>query len=179
MRTTKRYSNVTFSKRVDHESGRRHPARSASGLLVCPDCGAAFVNRRWVPAGRPAKQVSHAFVPRRVRCPACRMAAANTWRGEVRMSGSFLAAHRAEIERLLKNEAARSGEDNPTGRITRWISAGPDALTLRTTSEHLAKRLGQALHKAFRGRVRYQFSHENKFAHVVWTRDLSDAHVRH
>lgn len=179
MRTTKRYTNATFSKRVDHDGGRHRPLRTAAGLQVCRTCGAAYVNRRWVPAGQRARQVSRVLTTRLVLCPGCRMEADGGWRGEVRMSGSFLSAHRAEVERLLRNEAGRAREDNPTGRITRWISERPDALTVRTTSEHLAKRLGQALHKAFRGRVRYQFSHENKFAHVMWIREDDGAHVRH
>jgi hypothetical protein len=44
-------------------------------------------------------------------------------------------------------------------------------LTLATTTEHLAQRLGHALKKAFKGKVHYDFSHENKLAHVYWQRD--------
>jgi hypothetical protein len=40
-----------------------------------------------------------------------------------------------------------------------------------TTTEHSAERLGHALEKAFKGKVRYDFSHENKLAHVYWRRD--------
>lgn len=177
MRTRKRYTNVTFTKRVDHEGGRHRTSKTERGIRVCPDCGATYVNRRWVAPGLRAKRVTRTVVSRPVLCPGCRLAAGGGWRGEVRMSGSFLAGHRAELERLLRNEAARAAQDNPTGRISRWMSERPDRLTVRTTSEHLAKRLGQALHKAFRGKVRYQFSHENKFAHVTWTREDRDADV--
>jgi hypothetical protein len=49
---------------------------------------------------------------------------------------------------------------------------GPSAVPgSTTTTEHLAKRLGQALHKALRGAVHYECFHENKFAHVTWSRD--------
>jgi hypothetical protein len=44
-------------------------------------------------------------------------------------------------------------------------------ITITTTTEHLAERLGQALEKAFGGKVRYDFSHENKLARVYWRRD--------
>jgi hypothetical protein len=98
------------------------------------------------------------------------MAAKGQFAGEVRLSGAFLAAHRPEVERLIRNEAGRAAEDNPLGRIARFERV-PEGLRVRTTTEHLAKRIGQALHKAFRGTVRYQFSHENKFAHVTWSRD--------
>jgi hypothetical protein len=44
-------------------------------------------------------------------------------------------------------------------------------LTVTTTTEHLAQRLGGMLEKAFGGEVRYDFSHENKLARVSWHRD--------
>ena len=43
-------------------------------------------------------------------------------------------------------------------------------LLVTTTTEHLAIRLGQALEKAFDGKVLFGFSHENKLAHVWWHR---------
>jgi hypothetical protein len=98
------------------------------------------------------------------------MAGEGLFAGEVRVNGGFVPEHRAEIERLIRNEARRAAEDNPLGRILR-LDRTPDGLTVRTTTEHLAKRIGQALHKALRGHVHYQFSHENKFAHVTWSRD--------
>jgi hypothetical protein len=44
-------------------------------------------------------------------------------------------------------------------------------LIVTTTTEHLAQRLGHALQKAYRGHVRFDFSHENKFARVYWHRN--------
>jgi hypothetical protein len=99
------------------------------------------------------------------------MIAEGQFGGEVRLTGAFVAQHGGELETLLRNEAQRAAEDNPTGRIATWRHIAPDQLTLTTTTEHLAKRLGQALHKAFDGVVHYKFSHENKFAHVTWTRE--------
>jgi hypothetical protein len=99
------------------------------------------------------------------------MAAAGQFRGVLTLRGRFLSAHRDDIEHLLKNEAARAGVDNPLGRVTRWDRSAPERLVLMTTTEHLAKRLGQALRKAFDGTVRYRFSHETKFGSVTWTRD--------
>jgi hypothetical protein len=63
----------------------------------------------------------------------------------------------------------RAAEDYLSGWIVRlhWSPAG---LTVKTTTEHLAKPLGQALHQALHGTVRYRFSHENTFAHVTWWR---------
>ena len=73
--------------------------------------------------------------------------------------------------KLLQNEAERTAEDNPLAHIMLWKEDGDGKLTLATTTEHLAQRLGHALEKAFDGEVAYDFSHENKLARVTWRRN--------
>jgi hypothetical protein len=90
--------------------------------------------------------------------------------GLVYVKGEFSIKHRAEIKRLLKNEAERDARDNPLARIMSWEDTDSQ-LVIKTTTEHLAQRLGHALEKAFDGNVRYDFSHENKFARVYWERN--------
>ena len=46
MRNNKRYSNATFTKRVDHEAGRHHTRRAVKEPAVCASCGAVYANRR-------------------------------------------------------------------------------------------------------------------------------------
>ena len=91
--------------------------------------------------------------------------------GFVHLDGAFVALHHDEIERLLLNEAERTAEDNPLARIMEWGKDEKGRLMISTTTEHLAQRLGHALKKAYDGEVRYDFSHENKLAHVWWHRD--------
>ncbi|MCC7008480.1 MAG: hypothetical protein IT184_06660 [Acidobacteria bacterium] len=172
MRTSKPYTNTTFTRRVDHEAGRHRPVQTGAGPQVCERCGAAYIKRRWVAAGVPqVESVKTLAAPKMVVCPACRMAADGRFAGEVRTGGAFLATHHADIEHLIRGEAGRAAEDNPMARILSMTFEAPDRLIVRTTTEHLAKRLGEALHKAYHGTVHYGFSHENKFAHVTWMRD--------
>jgi hypothetical protein len=91
--------------------------------------------------------------------------------GLLYVQGMFLIDHGAEVETLLRNEAERASEDNPLARVMSWKLSGPLGWTVATTTEHLAQRLGGALQKSFGGDVVYLFSHENKFAHVWWTRN--------
>jgi hypothetical protein len=136
---------------------------------VCRDCGAVYVNRRWETGGsinaqdkqRPARVVV---------CPACLQVKSGTPRGFVYLDGSFYVAHQKEIEQLLRNEAARAEEDNPLARIMKFTRGKTHKLTISTTTEHLAQRLGHALEKAFAGHTHYDFSHENKLARVTWER---------
>ncbi len=173
MRNTKRYTNVTFTRRVDHDGGLHRTPRAPAEPLICEECGAVYVRRRWVaPAVPPMQQtIPLSGKTTLVRCPACRQRKSGPPCGYVRAEGAFLAAHVAEIERLLLNEAARTLEDNPTARIMTWDRATPGVLELTTTTTHLAQRLGHALEKAFSGTVRYDFSHENHVARVSWRRD--------
>ena len=175
MRSSKRYSNATFTKRVDHEGrGKHRPTRSPAEPLVCEQCGAEFRHRRWVLAHTPVraqKSAAGLIPPRPTICPACTQMRSGVPSGYLRVSGGFYAAHRAEIEQLLLNEAKRTAEDNPLARLMRWEGVRGHELALSTTTEHLAQRLGHALEKAFGGEVRYDFSHENKVARVDWRRD--------
>ena len=43
-------------------------------------------------------------------------------------------------------------------------------IEVTTTTEKLAKRIGQMLHKAFHGDVEYKWSDDVKLARVVWVR---------
>lgn len=173
MRSNKRYTNETFTKRVDHEAGRHRPARSIPEPAVCEVCGDVYTDRRWVKPGQESGGEKHThFRPATVVvCPGCERERSGTPSGYLHLEGSFLTQHQPEIERLLKNEAERAAEDNPLGRIMGWEPGEKGGLTVTTTTEHLAQRLGHAIEKAFDGKVRYDFSHENKLAHVWWERD--------
>jgi hypothetical protein len=173
MRSQKRYTNSTFTKRVDHEAGRHHAPRGAAEPALCTACGAVYADRRWIAAGAaPENKKQKRWRPAQtILCPACKQQRHGTPGGYVHLDGNFLSAHFDEIERLLRNEAERAGRDNPLARILEWQKGDARGLTLTTTTEHLAQRLGHALEKAFSGEVRYDFSHENKLAHVYWHRD--------
>lgn len=174
MKGKKRYSNVTFSKRVDHEAGRHRPAHAPPEPAVCKECGAVYVNRRWVTAEGALKthKPAHWRPPVETVCPGCKRRAEGVPSGFVYLDGTFLAAHREEIEHFLEKEAERAAEDNPLAKVMGKQIGEDGVLTVTTTTEHLAERLGQSLQKAFGGKVQYDFSHENKLARVYWHRDI-------
>lgn len=173
MRSNKQFTNTTFTKRVDHEAGRHRTKRAPKEPAVCASCGAIYANRRWTTADteRGTHEPKHWRPAKVTTCPACVQARGGAPSGYVYLEGAFLIAHRDEIESLLRNEAERAAEDNPLGRIMFWKENGDGKLTLSTTTEHLAQRLGHALEKAYDGKVEYDFSHENKLARVTWRRD--------
>jgi NMD protein affecting ribosome stability and mRNA decay len=139
-----------------------------------------YVNRRWVSAedALKSRKPEHLRPARETVCPACSRQAAGIPSGYVYLDGTFLAAHREEIEHFLEKEAERAAEDNPLARIMGRELGQDGVLTVTTTTEHLAERLGQGLEKAFGGKVRYDFSHENKLARVYWHRDVAKAKAK-
>ena len=172
MRSTKAYTNTTFTKRVDHEGGlHREPAGMAEPT-VCDECGAIYVNRRWTARGPTfrASRLGHWHPSYTTTCPACVQMANGIVGGYLTVEGPFFEEHRAEIGRLLSNEARRAREDNPLSR-TMGREETNGKLVITTTTEHLAQRLGHALEKAYHGKTTYDFSHENKVVRVHWHRD--------
>jgi hypothetical protein len=173
MRTDKKFSSATFTKRVDHDKGQHKTPRSPSEPALCEVCGAVYSERRWTSAGQPRKTGKHKHwrAPKITVCPACKTEREGVPGGFVYLEGAYLALHRDEVDRLLDNEAGRASSDNPLGRIMSRDSDKEGRLVVATTTPHLAARLGQALDKAFGGDVRYDFSHENQLARVYWRRD--------
>lgn len=172
MPNKRKYTNATFTKRVDHEAGRHRPARAISEPALCKECGAVYANRRWTaPDSESVNERDKHWRPaRETICPACEQRRSGEPRGFVFLDGDFFVAHRREIEQLLNNEAERAAVDNPLARILESKPGEGHKLTVSTTTEHLAQRLGHALEKAYGGNVQYDFSHENKLARVSWHR---------
>lgn len=173
MPAKRKYTNATFTKRVDHEAGRHRPARATSEPAICEGCGAVYANRRWTrsAAERVTERHEHWRPAQIIVCPACAQIRTGEPRGFVYLDGAFFEKHNEEIQQLLFNESERAAEDNPLARIMETKRGVGHQLTVTTTTEHLAQRLGHALEKAFGGTADYDFSHENKLARVTWQRE--------
>lgn len=140
---------------------------------VCKECGAVYANRRWSAASSTSTKGwdTHSRPTQITLCPACKQQRTGEPRGFVFLDGDFFGSHAEEIEQLLRNEAKRAAADNPLARAMEFKRGDGHKLTVSTTTEHLAQRLGHAVEKAFGGSVHYDFSHENKLARVSWRRD--------
>lgn len=170
MRSKKKYTNLNFTKRVDHEAGhvsKKHPKEPA----VCKKCGAIYTKGRWSFDDSALKKNSFGkAVPYKMTCPACIQIKEGIPAGFVYIKGRFFEEHKKEIVNLLRNEEERLAHTNPLARIMN-LENSKKGFTITTTTEHLAQHLGRALHRAYGGQVEYDFSHENKLARVYWERD--------
>ena len=109
-------------------------------------------------------------------CPACQKIRDHYWLGVVQISGVD-SEEKRELLKLLRNEETRAREKNPLERIVR-IADEDGGLRVETTTEKLAQRLGRCLRKARGGKVTYKWSHNNKFARVVWEKREQKNSVR-
>ena len=173
MPAKRKYTNATFTRRVDHEAGRHRSFRAPTEPRVCKACGAVYSKRRWSIADSREGEIQqkHRQPAPLAVCPACLQQSTGEPRGFVFLDGAFFVSHHEEIEQLLRNEADRAAVNNPLARIMEWKRGNGHNLTVTTTTEHLAQRLGDALEKAYGGETHYDFSHENKLARVNWSRE--------
>jgi NMD protein affecting ribosome stability and mRNA decay len=135
------------------------------GTLLCPKCRLVYRTGRWLRLqSRPTQAKPHL-------CPACHRISDKFPAGYVKLSGEFTAAKRAELLKLVQNEATRASNRHPLQRIM-GIEDEPDgAVTVTTTDVHLARRIGEALHHAFQGNLEVKYSPDQYLVRVDWSRE--------
>jgi hypothetical protein len=89
--------------------------------------------------------------------------------GIATFSGDYFLKHEVEILDIIKNEEARSREKNPLGRVMEIAQDG-NHLTVSTTEDKLAQKLGKEVYKAHKGELHYQWAHDQKMVRVNWVR---------
>lgn len=136
---------------------------------VCKTCGAVYMSGRWYSADDRPKHPAEAKQYETI-CPACRKFRDRVPGGVIRMSGSFIWAHRDEILNLIRNESNSALKDNPLERVMTLETVGEE-VHITTTNEKLAQRIGRALHRAYDGEIEYKWSEDNKLARINWHRE--------
>lgn len=150
--------------RLLHE--RIHDPYKATGKpkepSVCPGCNAVFKGGRWQwLESLPAEA-------RKVICQACQRIRDNHPAGFVTMSGDFILTHRQEMINLIRHQEKGERAEHPLHRIIS-IEERPDQVVVATTDIHLPKRIGQAVHRAYKGRLDLHYDKESCFVRVIWT----------
>lgn len=134
-----------------YDPGTKDPYRDSHRYAeptLCTSCGSLYIRGRWSWDEIPAET-------REDTCPACLRIADDYPDGQVELSGDFFREHREEIMNLVRNTAAMELREHPLERMMEPHSPGDsgDAILLRTTGRHLARRIGSALHKAYQGEL--------------------------
>ena len=136
----------------------------------CKRCGAVYTAGRWylkdqVPQSKAAQPKA-----RETLCPACRKQRDRLPGGVLKLTGAFISNHKDEILNLIRNQSGKAQAVNPLERIMD-MQFGDNEITITTTNEKLAQRIGRAIHKAYSGTIEYRFSEDTKLARVNWRRE--------
>ena len=136
---------------------------------ICKKCGMIYRNKRWLLDEAELNRLSVESGVTKVLCEACQRMADDNPAGVVTLSGSYLQEHENDILNMIKRTEARSRTKNPLGRIMEINQEG-NVLTISTTEDKLAQKLGREIYKAHRGELHYQWSHDQEFVRVNWSR---------
>jgi len=85
------------------------------------------------------------------------------------MLGEFLDAHREDVVGRVKSCAETEGREHPLERIMK-IESDAKGMIVTTTDTHLARRIGEALHDAYKGELEFHYNKEQNLLRVHWTR---------
>jgi NMD protein affecting ribosome stability and mRNA decay len=129
---------------------------------VCTSCGALYMNGRWS-WDEPPEQVNE------TTCPACRRVVERYPAGHIELKGSFFTEHRAEILSLIQNVEQKEKEARPLERMMA-IEDGSNSTLVTTTGIHVARRIGEALARAYKGDLSLQYADAEKRIRVYWER---------
>jgi NMD protein affecting ribosome stability and mRNA decay len=151
--------NVLIRERV-HDSYRlRGKLREPT---LCPQCGALYRKGRWRRLAAPPGA-------RRALCPACHRVRDRFPAGYVTLDGDFLRSHREEVLHLVRHVEARESAEHPLQRIMD-ITRRDGGIRITTTDPHLARALGEAVRRAYRGRLEFHYNPEENLLRVHWRR---------
>ena len=135
------------------------------GGTVCPECGAVFDGGRWQWPTNPPSDSAHREI-----CQACHRIRDAYPAGWITIDGGFVAAHREEIEHLVRHQESLEKGEHPLHRII-GIKPQKGGLVVTTTDIHLPRRIGEALHHAYEGQLDFHYEEEAYRLRVHWTRD--------
>ncbi len=145
---------------------KRHDTYRESGKwpepTMCTECKALFLDGRWSWKKPPVDS-------NRVICPACQRIADNYPAGHIEIKGPFFKQHREEMLNLIRNEEKQEKGEHPMERIMSIVDE-EDYTLVTTTGVHMARRIGDALSRAYRGNLDFQYGDAEKSIRVYWHR---------
>jgi NMD protein affecting ribosome stability and mRNA decay len=154
------YGKDKLIKEKRHDA---YPAREKwPEPTVCTVCGSRFVGGRWTWEAGP--DAVHETV-----CPACRRIRDDFPAGYVQIRGLFLTGHQEEIHNLIRNIEAAEKEDHPLERLIA-VKNEDGGLLVTTTGIHVARRIGEALERAYQGELTIQYAEGTKRIRIDWER---------
>lgn len=130
----------------------------------CPKCDLVFQGGAWKHGAGGARPENWRL------CPACTQIRDGQMGGVVQFSGAFAESHRQDLLNRIRNIERLTQEERPLERIIN-LKEGKEGITVSATTEHLAARIGKAIHRDFGGELDLRYAPDDKFAFGRWRRD--------
>lgn len=130
--------------------------------LQCSTCSAIFHDGRWQWSAAPAN--AH-----KTLCPACRRIHEKFPAGYLTLEGDYAREHRADLLRTARQHELHEKAEHPLQRIMA-IEESHDRVLITTTDIHLARGIGEALHRANGGELKFQYEKGEYQLRAHWAR---------
>lgn len=146
---------------------KRHDVYKLKGKLndgtICTTCKVVYSKGRWTwdYSGETSKQIT---------CPACRRIKDSYPAGFIELSGQFFKDSREEIINLVRNVEQQAKAEHPMQRIIRIRKKRNKATMVETTSVHLARRIGDAIARAYQGEYSMTYADNYNRIRIQWER---------
>jgi NMD protein affecting ribosome stability and mRNA decay len=127
---------------------------------ACGRCGAVYQHGRWQWGAKPVHAVDEI-------CPACRRIQEQLPAGLVTVHGPLTPQQKTEMIGLVRHQEDAEKAEHPLNRIIS-IEEGTEGLVISTTDIHLPRRIGEALERAFRGKIDMHFDDKGYFVRLDW-----------
>jgi NMD protein affecting ribosome stability and mRNA decay len=131
---------------------------------VCRTCKVIFREGRW-------QRADHWPVDaHQVLCPACQRTRDNYPAGMVVLKGRFVPEHKDEMVALARHLEEEENRSHVLHRIMAMEDT-PEGMIIKTTDLHLPRRIGEAVHRAFKGDLALRYEEDGCLLRVTWSRD--------
>ena len=146
---------------------KRHDVYKSKGKLIegtlCTTCKVAYSKGRWVwnYEGEARKKII---------CPACKRIKDSYPAGFIQLSGEFFIENQEEIINLVRNVEEQAKADHPMQRIIRIRMTRKKTTLVESTSVHLARRIGDAIARAYQGEYAMQYADNYNRIRIQWER---------
>lgn len=156
-----RHNDRTASDPI-HDAYR--PTKKMKEPTICKECHAVYSHGDWKWGEIPTD--AH-----QVLCPACQRINDKFPAGLLQLSGNYIKLHHKDIINLIKNVEKYEKDSHPLKRIMEINEESNEKILVSTTDMHLVRGLGEALHRAHKGELNFQYAKESDFLRVDWHRD--------
>lgn len=130
---------------------------------VCPKCKAVFSGGRWQWLDAVPSDANKNL------CPACQRIRDKAPAGYLTLSGNFFEAHREEIMNLVHNKEESEKAQHPMKRLMDVEDQKGGAI-ITFTDTHLPRGAGEAIEKAYEGKLDVHYTKEANIVRVTWIR---------